>query len=303
MIDLTDHLRPHARGMDDYFKIAALEALAGKHSYQLSLARQLYADHRVGHGFEHLPAPILTWPNHNRKLKKGEIPSYGLTLQHTTTRIRPRLIVNACPHAGDCQKVCVLNTGHGYRDNVIRGRRSKTVFLATQPRAFSYLLGYELGKALGRHLAIRWRPNVNSDVRWEELIPSAFDGSALGGHAYAYDYTKDADRVLGTNGWIRPFYRLSYSWNENSPASPVVDFLERGGSVAVVTSRRRGQPIVDGGYYRLGPYGVIKRGVDADLTDDWMFEEGVIGDLSAKARARSLIGKSGFVVGDIGGTA
>jgi hypothetical protein len=35
--------------------------------------------------------------------------------------------------------------------------------------------------------------------------------------------------------------------------------------------------------------------VDADLSDEWLFKPGVIGDLSAKGKASTLIGKSAFV--------
>jgi hypothetical protein len=250
----------------------------------------LFQIEREAEGFVSDRTQLLSWPGDNDKLGKGATPSYGLTIQHVTTRIRKRLTVNACPHAGDCIKVCVLDNGNGGFPAVQRARRAKTRFLVNQPAAFAYLLGYELAAAVERHLAIHWRPNVNSDIRWEELIPSAFDGSALGNHAVAYDYTKDADRVLHTDGWLAPAYRVAYSWNENSNQHRVENFGQRGGSIAVVTSRKKGGPVDERIF--AGQFPVI----DADKTDAWMFESGVIGDLSAKGRARRLIGKSGFVV-------
>lgn len=300
MKDLTDVLLPHAEVMDRAFRLGVDEARAGERTLNLRTARRLYADHRADRfGFERLPQPLLTAPSHNVKLAKAARPSYGLTLQHYVQRIRPRLVVNACPHAGDCVKVCVLDNGHGSFETVQRGRRSKTAFLVEQPFSFAYLLGYELARAVAREARpILFRPNVNSDVEWQLLIPSMTGGvagdfrvPALGTGCLLYGYSKNP-AVLDTDGWIGGVYRVAYSWNERSDAGLVFDFLRRGGSVAVVTDRRKGQPTLTDAPFSGGSYG----SVDADLTDEWMFEPGVIGDLSAKGRARRLIGKSGFVV-------
>ena len=70
---------------------------------------------------------------------------------------------------------------------------------------------------------------------------------------------------------------------EGGEPGPVLD---RGGSVAVVTDRKPTAPITQ---WSTVPV------VDADLTDEWIFRSGVIGDLSAKGKARKLIGRSGFV--------
>lgn len=295
MKSLTDVLKPHAAAMDEWFRKGAQDAFAGRsRTADHVMARMLYADHRPAFGFENMPAPLLTWPKHQHKLQMGTMAAYGLTLQHWVTRISPKLVVNSCPHAGDCVAVCVLNRGHGNRNDVIQGRKSKTSFLVQQPRAFCYLLGYELAMAVMRDGTILWRPNVNSDARWEELIPSAFDGSIFGTRLIAYDYTKDAERVLHTDGWVALNYRVSYSWNENSEEKPVRDFRARGGSIAVVTSRRKGEPLRDLPL-NLRAFGYTLH-LDADKTDEWMFEPGAIGDLSAKGKARSLRGKSDFVV-------
>lgn len=300
MKTITETLLPQAAEMDGAFVNGARAQREGKHDPALAWCRMLFQDEREAEGFMRRLSPLLTPPAWNLKLDKGVTPSYGLTLQHTTTHIRKRLSVNACPHAGDCMKVCVLDNGNGGFDSVQRARRAKTRFLINQPRAFSFLLGYELAMALDRHLAIRWRPNVNSDIRWEELIPSAFDGSVLGGHAWAYDYTKDADRVLAGNGNVAPFYRVSFSWNENADAGAVGQFLWRGGNVAVVTDRKKGDPLPKALTLSSGGTNWIRYNhlVDADKTDEWMTNAtgGVIGDLSAKGRARSLIGRSNFVV-------
>jgi hypothetical protein len=292
MKTLTEHLLPHAEAMDEYF-------VRGSHRasrHELGLAQKLWASYRAKRGFVERVTPLLTPPDANAKLIKGVTPSYGLTLQHTTTRVRKGLIVNACPHAGDCQRVCVLDNGNGSFVAVQEARRAKVDFLCSQPRAFAYLLGWELAAAQHKHGRILFRPNVNSDVRWDLVLPAMFHPDVTGGMT-SYGYTKDPF-VLDTDGWVTNTYRLAYSWNETSDPAAVWSFLERGGSVAMVTDRRKGHfqqrqvhmPGAD--HLFINHY----RHLDADLTDEWMFEPGVIGDLSAKGRARRLISKSGFVV-------
>lgn len=290
MKTLTEHLLPQAERMDEHF---ARGAQRRDHALLLQ-ARYLFRQARIAHGFVDRDAPLLTAPSWNAKLDKGKVPSYGLTLQHMHTRLRPRLIVNACPHAGDCAKVCVLDNGNGSFEAVQEARRAKVRFLVEQPLAFSYLLGYELARARDKHGHILFRPNVNSDVRWDLLIPSCFSSTLWRADVISYGYTKDPF-VLDTNGWVSPNYRLAYSWNENSDGMRMADFLDAGGSIAVVTDRRKGAPLPK--VIQLGEFwGLGSEIVDADLTDEWMFAEGVIGDLSAKGRARRLIGRSGFVV-------
>jgi hypothetical protein len=301
MIELTDHLQPHADLMDEAFTLGAAHgriAWASWANTDLHDARHAWAAMREAHGFgPSSRAPLLTPPGHNTKLKKGETPAYGLTLQHYVQRITKRLVVNACPNAGDCTKVCVLDNGNGMFDAVQQARRLKTSFLAQHPAQFSYLLGWELAKAVHRHGEIFFRPNVNSDVAWERLLPSLTSGAVFAGAVTSYGYTKRPE-VLDTDGWVGPAYRVAYSWNETSDVHEVARFRRNGGSVAIVTSRQRGAAVpaeieLNGLALYHSPGFPI---VDADLTDEWVFGECTIGDLSAKGKARRLIGKSGFVV-------
>lgn len=301
MITLTDQLLPSARQMDEWFRTGVEAGGSRKlHREQVATAKILFQQEREAEGFVGTQARLLGWPNENAKLRKGKLPGYGVTIQHTTTRIRKRLIVNACPHAGDCQRMCVLDNGHGSCPSVIRARRAKTRFLVNQPRAFAFLLGYELATVAKKHERFLLRPNVNSDVRWDLLLPSLIHPDVVG-NMTSYGYTKDPF-ILDTDGWVphpaggRGTYRVAYSWNENSQVVPVARFLARGGSVAMVTSRKKDGPLaeVGGPLTWLRPH--AQDVVDADKTDEWMFEEGVIGDLSAKGKARSMIGKSNFIV-------
>lgn len=307
MIDVTDKVSEQIVTGDVEFCLRAGAAVARNESdvplYDLyedlvRWAKEQWAATRHKFGFKEVYAPITTEPSANNKLDKGEVPSYGLTLQHYVVRLMVGLVVNACPWAGDCTKVCVLDSGNGRYDRVQQARRARLEFMVTKPFWFFVLLGYEVGKAVEKHggngtgtpaaPVILFRPNVNSDVQWEKIAPSLVDGSIFGNDVLFYGYTKDPAHLSG-DGWVTDHYRVSYSWNESSPGWRVAKFLKRGGSVAVVTNRKKGQPLRIAGF--CGPEFPT---VDADKTDEWMFESGVIGDLSAKGKARGI--ESDFVV-------
>ena len=251
----------------------------------LGWARDAFAVVRACHDLKAVSTPILTAPAANMKLAKGETPAYGITLQHYVVRMSTGLVVNACPSAGDCVKMCVLNSGNGAYPKVQRARRAKLEFAVLHPWAFFLLLGNEIRKAIDKHDVINVRPNVNSDIEWERAAPALVDGSIFGDAAMFYGYTKHAS-VLDTDGWLTPFYRVAYSWNESSDGVDVARFLDAGGSVAMVTDRKKGQPVRE----------LMVRTLDADLTDEWIFESSVIGDLTAKGKAQRFVGKSAFIV-------
>jgi hypothetical protein len=287
---LTDHLIATAPTIDDAFRAGVDAARAGikpRDDYAT------LATVRARHGFAERVAPLLTEPGANVKLDKSIVPAYGLTLHHVRSKFAatddaPALSVNACPWAGHCTRVCVLNNGNGRYDSVQRAWRWRTEFLARHPESFARVLAWELVRAVRKHGAILFRPNVNSDVEWHRVLPSLTDGYVTG--VTSYGYSKSA-AVLSTDGWLGAAYRVAYSWNERSDAKAVRAFIMRGGSVAVVTSRSKGEPVLS-----VFPFGVTASAVDADVTDEWMFASGAVGDLSAKGKARSLIGTSKFVV-------
>lgn len=233
--------------------------------------------------------PLLTPPSANLKLDKGYVPSFGFTGQHYVMRLPDGMTINSCPWAGHCTKVCVLDNGNGRYDSVQRSRRARMTFMVRHTESFFTLLGFELGRAVGKYGRILFRPDVNTDLAWHEFAPTLWDGSLFGDGLDGYGYTKDRSVLLG-DGWLAPHLRVSYSWNETSSAllDRVGSFVGRGGSVAVVTNRKPKSEV--------SQWSDIGRVVDADKTDEWMFEPGVIGDLSAKGKARDLIGKSDFVM-------
>jgi hypothetical protein len=249
---------------------------------------------RAEHGFVARHAPILTSPDAQHKLAMGKVPSFGLTLAHAD--ISGWELCSYRTKA--CTSVCVLNNGNGRYDSVRRAWKWRTAFMVEHPVLFAWQMGYELGSAVRRYGAILFRPNVNSDIPWYRVLPmlGMLDGVTV------YDYTKNP--AILRDGFSAPGFQLAYSWNERSDVDKVRAFLARGGHVAIVTDRRRGHSVDANGIRRsLGVDGSVHV-VDADVSDEWMLQDhanGTVGDLTAKGKARGLVGKSRFVlkVGEI----
>lgn len=269
--------------------LAAGVAHAARPNHErMTEARKVYGSVRGLYGFSTSAAAVagaslLTAPARNMKLDKSVIPAYGLTLQHYVQKLTTGLTVNACPWAGDCVKMCVLDNGNGAYPEVQRARRAKTEFLALFPNHFAFILGFELARAVRMDGEILFRPNVNSDVEWQRIAPALCNGEIV--DVKMYGYSKDPS-VMNSDGWLGKNYRVAFSANEDMRADSamVTEFIARGGSVAVVTVRKPKAAYVP------GP-GVI----DADLTDEWIFQPGVIGDLSAKGKARKWVGRTDFI--------
>ena len=293
MISLTDHLLTSAPDFDAWFREGVDRARQGiKPSGDL----WLFGEVRGRHGFKAVATPLLTPPNANVKLDKSIVPTYGLTLQHfrvvlDATTNEPRLSLNACPNAGHCVKVCVLDNGNGRYDSVQRGRLARVDLLARHPASFARILAWELVQAVSKHGEILFRPNVNSDVAWHRVLPSLTDGYVSGIMSYGYSKLPE---TLERDGWLGSSYRVAYSWNERSDRATVSAFVARGGAVAVVTARGKSAPVLEHLPFAYGTAAIV----NADLTDEWMLTTrgAVVGDLSAKGKARALIGKSRFVV-------
>lgn len=246
--------------------------------------KEVWAEIRERYGFKGF-AWLITMPTDNMKLDKTQ--SFGLTIQSHSSQLSDGLRVNACPQAGDCVKVCVLNNGNGAYPTVQLARTAKTEFFATKPTFFLHQLGFELGKQVRKHGHILFRPDVNSDLDWDRILDNQL---GLMGGITSYGYTKRTE-VFFSDPYRRRYVR-AYSLNENSDMSLVREWLARGGNVAAVTDRKKGQSVTQW----AASLGLDATVVDADETDAWMLEDnGVIGDLSAKGSARKLIGNSDFV--------
>lgn len=241
--------------------------------------REILADVRAQRGFARVAAPILlTPPGANLKLEKGSTPAYGLTLSSHAHELVNGQAVNACRWAGQCTRVCVLKNGNGRYSSVQAARLARSDFFGLYPLHALSLMGWELGHAVRRHGAVNFRPDVNSDLTWGDIVGDAF--TDLPG-VDVYGYTKDPALLDRDDAGRWGRYVRAYSWSERSDAGAVGAFLRRGGRVAVVSARRVGSAPEAGA-------------VDADLSDEWILDPrpgGLVGSLSAKGAARSLIGR------------
>lgn len=231
-------------------------------------ARRVWVSYRRDNGYKG-DASLLGAPSTNTKLSKGAQLIYGLTLLPWTASG-----YNACPNATDgCAEACVLMTaGRGVMSNVRFAREVKTRFAAEHPAEFLSILYWELSKIAKRGDSIV-RLNVASDVRWEYVLPEAFDLPMD-----YYDYTKwPTDKRSPLSN-----YRIVYSRNERDGDAPAVDYVRNGGTAAVVfrdmPESWYGLPVVNG-----------------DDHDDRTVEPaGTIIGLSAKGAAKH--DTTGFVV-------
>lgn len=268
----------------DALVVEYLNATPRQRAGRLDIAKMMWAFHRKTSGFVHSPTPLFTHPANQAKLGKSDIYTLGLTLQHADVSG-----FETCAwRTASCTATCVLDNGNGRYDKVQHARNVKTQFLHDYPRAFVVLLVDELIRTAHKYKKVLVRLNVNSDLRWYAIIPSLFNGSSkMLRNVDFYDYTKNP-AVLRGNGMVAKRYRLCYSLSENDARrmNKIDNFVGNGGTVAVVTVRKKSeQPPT---MWRDRPV------VDGDITDDRFSERGVFVDLSAKGKARKLT-VGGFV--------
>lgn len=127
-----------------------------------------------------------------------------------------------------CSYSCVTwEGGHGRTDHVRDARINLTNWFYENRRSFkAYLLRRLAGiERCRQDYRIACRPNVDSDIRWEDYIPEMFD--------YAwdwYDYTKMSDRL----GNVPKGYHLTYSYNDGTTAQDWERVYATGSNIAVV---------------------------------------------------------------------
>ena len=242
-------------------------------------AKRAMIPHRVRHGFAAVAAPMTGAPDTNRKLIKGDLPSYGLTIAAHMTRLKDGRYANSCEWAGQCAAVCVLKRGHGGRTSVQRARAYKTDFLAFDTLHALTLVGAELAAGVRKHGAIAFRSDVNSDLSAALLFGDALQQIP---QITAYNYTKNPAALTDPNRLGAD--HIAYSFSETSDAAAV---NKSSANVAVVTDRQYGDPIAQ--------WHPTKKVVDADLSDLWMLADNVIGDLSFKRDSVDIPDRLTFV--------
>ena len=168
----------------------------------------------------------------NTKLRKngksGEYATTGLALSpHKSSGIG-----NICTDASDaCVTGCLNTTGLGaVFESIQHARIAKTIAYYRARQWFLSTLCHEVlvarrrAIANGKHLAMR--PNVFSDIIWEDVYPSMFSQFH---DVQFYDYTKHPTRT----GLVLPNYWVTFSRSETNH-DDCLRVLSRGHNVAVV---------------------------------------------------------------------
>jgi hypothetical protein len=149
---------------------------------------------------------------------------------------------NLCPNAGACANICLgAHAGRMHMPNAMRARLNRTFMYLQEREAFYAQLGKEIDahvrRARRKGLRPAIRPNGSQDLRGVGAWVSRYCAAKYGSEVAVYDYTK-----------IAPFqvdgYHLTYSHSERPESLRVsLDWLSRGGSVAVVFAVRKGHPL------------------------------------------------------------
>ena len=293
-IDVNAIVKNHAATMSAAITEDRSRSMRDRKVYA-ALIRRMFADERSRFGLGNGSYPLTSVfdplkgkdSSSNAKIGKNELATVSLTLQSATVASVLDgfnvYTLNTCTSSGLCAALCVLKYGKGSLPAVIRARDWRTWCLVRYPELFAVLLAYELDMASALHGEFLARLNVNSDILWH-LVPELFTSNGM----RAYDYTKHESTLSTGAGWVLPNYRLIYSVNERSDDVLVAEFLDRGGSVAMVTNRRKGTPA----HKRITYAGKRYRVEDGDLSDDrYATPKRTIVDLYAKGKARGRVTK------------
>ena len=268
--------------------------------WQLSNIRKQY-------DFEHDQKHIRTTtpPASNAKTDKATALEFGVTLQSAETELCDGRIFESCPHRGACTGLCVLKNGNGAYPATQRARDAKLHMIVDEAYAFILTYAYELQVAIikqrrsGTPRDIINRPNINSDLRWHEILPPLAD-HGWDGMVTSLGYTKDPAIFDAPGGWHGLYFRESYSISEKSNLADVRRFVLKGGNATIVHRGKTGDPVpADAIRHYLGlPSWVPVH--DTDKTDETILIRGAgVNALTAKGKARTT--RSKFVVDLKGG--
>lgn len=191
-------------------------------------------------------------------------------------------VINVCPSASlGCMAMCLNTAGRGQMSMVQEVRRSRTIFLKTNPKDFETILRNEVKAVIESAKRAKMIPaiRINGTSDLPRLVwPLAEEFSDV----QFYDYTKLPKPWTRT----RDNYDITFSRSETNEKD-CLDALNEGVNVAVVFSTKKTEKLPD---EYLG-FEVIN-GDEHDLR--FLDKKGVIVGLTAKGRAKK--DTSGFVV-------
>lgn len=203
---------------------------------------------------------LLSRENSNTKIKKNKIPTWSLSLAQANISG-----YEVCPYRTDgCTSACVGYAGFaGIFPSVMKSRIKKTKLFFNNRNLFLQKLKKELTLAnrycKKKNIIGRVRLNTFSDIAWENIL----DLTAYPNLGF-YDYTKNFNSAVES---LNTTYRKVYSYNENSNLNKTLDFIYKGGNVAVVFGDVEYQPAAG----KIGPLPFSWNGIeviDGDKTDD-----------------------------------
>lgn len=140
-----------------------------------------------------------------------------------------------CSMATTCVQTCLDETGKGPMSNTKLARIARAVLWVIAREWCEQKLRREIAAARAGSDAdvVGIRPNMFTDNVYEKTS-SLIDNLPEG--VVAYDYTKIPRRFRGSQGgWVRPNYRLTYSYDGTIESAHAADWiLATGANVAVV---------------------------------------------------------------------
>jgi hypothetical protein len=168
-------------------------------------------------------------PKTEKSDKRGE---YLTAIQYMvpSEKLCPFAQIAGCARPG----VCLFHTGNPvFMASKMIGRKKRTDLYLNDRPAYKLMLVKELRSFVRRcernNLLPACRLNGTSDIVWEKIFPELFD---MFPEVTFYDYTKIAKRVSAD--WKLPSnYNLTLSYYR-AIRSECIDYLERGGRVAIV---------------------------------------------------------------------
>lgn len=185
-----------------------------------------------------------------------------------------------------CSATCLHFQGHGgIFPSIPAARIAKTIALFEERKWFAAMLRFQLTaisrRAEQERFIVALRPNIISDIMWENFFPWMFDEFP---DIQFYDYTKHHLRMLRwCAGKLPSNYHLTFSRSETNHEE-AMEVLRAGGNVTVVF-RDKNRPLTWNGWKVVG-------GDETDLR--FLDKKNVVVALYAKGTARN--DESGFVV-------
>lgn len=289
-VNMFEHLRGSAVEMAA--AVAEVDGMtaAERRAYGATLRRR-FAEWRPAVGLQARPVPLLLSGSRNVKIGKNIARTVTYTgSPSTSARVvlamssgeRRRVVMDSCPWSGSCAACCVLRGGNARYSSVAAGRAWRTLCAYVDPVGWAALRRAELVAAADRHGAILERGDVGTEYGVADWLPTMYADTPSGAIVRGYDYGKRPSLLAGDGWGAGGHHRTAYSWNESSSPRRVARFLERGGTVAMVTDTRKGENVpsaVDIG-------GEWWPTVDGDATDDRHNDpDGVVVVLRAKGAA------------------